>query len=41
MYIYLFIYLFKINGRRTRGPLILSVVHRNTQIYIPQKQYNI
>jgi len=29
--IYLFIYLFKINDRRTRGPLILPEVHKNTQ----------
>jgi len=27
----LFIYLFKINDRRTRGPLILPEVHKNTQ----------
>jgi len=27
---YLFIYLFKINDRRTRGPLMLSEEHRNT-----------
>jgi len=26
----MFIYLFKINDRRTRGPLILSEEHRNT-----------
>ena len=26
-----FIYLFKINDRRTRGPLILPEVHKNTQ----------
>ena len=28
--VYLFIYLFKISDRRTRGPLILSEEHRNT-----------
>ena len=28
----IFIYLSKINDRRTRGPLILSKVHKNTQI---------
>ena len=28
---YLFIYLFKINDRKTRGPLILPEVHKNTQ----------
>ena len=28
----LFIYLFKINGRRTRGSLILSDVHKNTKL---------
>jgi len=27
---HLIIYLFKINDRRTRGPLILSEKHRNT-----------
>jgi len=27
---FLFIYLFKISDRRTRGPLILSEKHRNT-----------
>jgi len=31
MGIYLFVYLFKINDRRTRGPLILPEVHKNTQ----------
>ena len=31
LFIYLFIYLFKINDRRTRGPLILPEVHKNTQ----------
>ena len=30
-YFYLFIYLFKINDRRTRGPHILPEVHKNTQ----------
>ena len=29
---YLLIYLFKINDRRTRGPLILSEVHGNTKL---------
>jgi len=31
--IYLFIYLFKTNDKRARWPLILSEVHKNTQMY--------
>jgi len=37
MRIYLFIY-FKINDRRTRGPPVLSEVHKNTQIYTIRKK---
>jgi len=35
---HLFSYLFKINDTRTRGPLILSEVHKNTQIYTIRKR---
>jgi len=37
-YLTLNIYLFKIKDRRTRGPLRLSEVHKNTQIYTIRKR---